>query len=248
MIFPQWTLGNIIFYGYLAFLTLAIVPMELRGMAMMEYSKFRGSKGISSRTGMLLIYGLPLLALFAGASTYLAQPAPYQIVVFAALFGHFIKRTLEVLFLHKYSGPMNPYTAILIACFYSLTAFLPVYLNRQPLMREMDTLAYVGLGIFIVSEGLNFFHHQILSNLRRDTMAYVVPRGALFEWVTCPHFLFEIIAWLGLFLLFRHLAMFLFFAFMAAYLTGRSLRTLRWYREKFADFPSDRKAIFPFVL
>lgn len=248
MVFPQWTLGNIILYGYLAFLTLAIIPMELRGMAMMEYSKFRSSKGISSRAGMLLIYGLPLLALFAGASSYLAKPALYQMIVFAALFGHFVKRTLEVLFLHKYSGPMNPYTAILIAFFYSLTAFLPVYLNRQPLMHEMDTLAYIGLGIFGVSEGLNFLHHKMLSDLRRDTMAYSIPRGGLFEWVACPHFLFEIMAWLGLFLLFRHLAMFLFFAFMAAYLTGRSLRTLRWYREKFADFPPDRKAIFPFVL
>jgi very-long-chain enoyl-CoA reductase len=248
MVFPQWTIGNVILYGYLGFLTLAIVPMELRGMAMMEYSKFRTSKGISSRIGMLLIYGLPLVALFMGALSYLLHPSQYQIIVFGALFIHFTKRILEVLFLHKYSGPMNPYTAILIAFFYSLTAFLPVYLNRQPLMQAMDALAYVGLALFVVSEGLNFLHHKILSNLRRDTMEYVVPRGGLFEWVACPHFLFEIMAWLGLFLLFRHLAMFLFFAFMAAYLTGRSLRTLKWYREKFADFPPERKAIFPFVL
>lgn len=247
MLLPEWTIGNMVLYGGLFLLVLAVAPMEVAGRAMMEYGKFSGLKGIPSRSGMLLIYGAPLVFLVIGALPYLSAPSTHQLILFAALFAHFAKRVLEVLFLHKYSGHMNPVTAILVSAFYSLTTFLPSYLNRQAL-QGTDALVYLGVAIYVYSEFLNFFHHKLLRDLRKNTMEYVIPRGGLFARVACPHFLFEIFSWFGLFLIFRHLSMFLFFAIMAAYLTGRSLRTLKWYREKFPEFPKNRKAILPFIL
>jgi very-long-chain enoyl-CoA reductase len=247
MVLPEWTLGNIIIYGGLALAVLVVMPLELAGRAMMEYGRFRGAKGISSRSGMLLIYGAPLVFLVIGALPYLSSPSTHQLILFAALFIHFAKRTLEVLFVHKYSGTMNQMTAIFIAAFYSLTTFLPAYMNRQAL-QSADALTYLGVLIFVYSEFVNFIHHKILRDLRQNTMDYVIPHGGLFGRVVCPHFLFEIISWFGMFLIFRHLSMFLFFAFTATYLTARSLRTLKWYRGKFPDFPKNRKAILPFIL
>jgi very-long-chain enoyl-CoA reductase len=247
MVLPEWTLGNIILYGGLTLITLAVLPLELAGRAMMEYGRFRGAKGISSRSGMLLLYGAPLVFLVIGALPYLSTPSTHQVILFAALFIHFAKRVLEVLFLHKYSGHMNQMTAIFIAAFYSLTTFLPAYVNRQSL-QSADALTYLGILIFAYSELLNFVHHKILRDLRQNTMEYVIPRGGLFGRVVCPHFLFEIFSWFGMFLIFRHLSMLLFFVFTAAYLTARSLRTLKWYREKFPDFPKNRRAILPFIL
>ena len=246
MTFPEWTTGNIFLYGMLTLLVILVAPLERAGMAMMEYSKFRAMKGIPTRLGMTLIYGLPLAALFAGAASYLSAPGPYQAIVFFALLIHFAKRLLESWFLHKYSGPMNLLTAVAISLFYSLTSFLPAYLNRQPIW-EIGPLVIAGFGVFLIGEALNFYHHKILADLRGNTMEYAIPRGGLFDLVACPHYLFEIISWFGLFLMFRHLSMFLFFVFMAMYLTARSVRTLRWYRERFADFPPDRRAILPFI-
>jgi protein-S-isoprenylcysteine O-methyltransferase Ste14 len=196
---------------------------------------------------MTLIYGLPLVALFAGGSTYLASPSAYQLIVFACLSAHFLKRLLESWFLHKYSGPVNPLAVVAISCFYSLTTFLPAYINRNP-VSEIDLVVAAGLGVFLVGESLNFTHHKILADLRSVSMEYVIPRGGLFDAVACPHYLFEIVSWLGLCLIFPHISMFLFFSAMVIYLLIRSLQTLAWYRARFPDFPPNRKAILPFIL
>ena len=208
---------------------------------------FRTMKGIPTRVGMTLNYGLPLVALIAGAWSYLFSPNAYQVVVLVCLSAHFIKRLMESWFLHKYSGPMNPFVAIAIASFYSLTTFFPAYINRLPLS-EVDLLVAAGIGIFLVGEILNFMHHKILADVRPTSLEYVVPRGGLFDLIACPHYLFELVSWFGLCLIFRHVSMFLFFSLMVIYLLVRSLQTLAWYRERFADFPPERRAILPFVL
>jgi 3-oxo-5-alpha-steroid 4-dehydrogenase 1 len=213
----------------------------------MGYSKLQAMKGIPTRAGMTLTYGSPLVALIAGASPYLFAPDAYQMVVFAVLCGHFIKRLLESWFLHKYSRPANPLTTVAIACFYSLTSFFPAYINRQPIS-EISLFVYTGLGVFLIGETLNFVHHKILADVRPATMAYVIPHGGLFDFVACPHYLFELVSWFGLVLIFRHYSMLLFFSLMVLYLTIRSLVTLKWYRERFPDFPPDRKAILLFIL
>jgi hypothetical protein len=213
----------------------------------MEYGKFRTMTGMPTRAGMTLVYGLPLLGLAAGAWPYLASPNAYQVVVLVCLSAHFLKRLLEAWFLHKYSGPMNPLAAVAISCFYSLTTFIPAYINRTP-VSEIDPLVAAGMGVFLVGEILNFMHHKILASLRPPSMEYVIPRGGLFNAVVCPHYLFEIVSWFGLCLIVRHVFMFLFFFFMVTYLLVRSLQTLAWYRERFPNFPPDRKAILPFIL
>lgn len=218
-----------------------------RRQPLLEYGKFRTKKGIPTRAGMTLNYGLPLVTLVAGASPYLASPSAYQLLVFACLFAHFVKRLLESWFLHKYSGPMSPLAAVAVSGFYSLTTYFPAYINRQPIS-EIDALVIVGLGVFLVGEIFNFIHHKILADLRRATMEYVIPHGGLFGFIACPHYLFELVAWFGLCLIFRHVSMLVFFVLMLFYLVIRGLITLKWYREYIPGFPTSRKAIFPFIL
>ena len=247
MILPAWTTGNIILYSFLAMTALSVGPLEYFGQAMMAYSKFRPSNGISTRTGMVILYFTPLAALVISALPYLSNPTVIQVLVFAAVFIHFAKRVLESLFLHKYSGPIGIFTTLMIASFYSLAAFMVGYLNREPI-RTMDAWFYLGIVHFVIGIIGNFNQHKALADLRKDSLEYKIPRGGLFEYVVCPHYLFEIITWLGIFLLSRHLGALLVLAFIIAYLSARSLRTLAWYRERFNNFPADRKGIFPFVL
>jgi len=51
-----------------------------------------------------------------------------------------------------------------------------------------------------------------------------------------PHYLFEIIAWLGLAFIGNHLNVFLVAVGMASYLSGRAFKTQKWYEEKFPDW------------
>lgn len=247
MILPTWTTGNTILYGFLALVAISVGPLEYFGQAMMAYSKFRPSSGISTRTGMVILYSTPLAALVISALPYLSSPTTVQLLVFASVFIHFAKRVLESLFLHKYSGPVGVFTTLMIASFYSFAAFLIGYLNRTPL-QEMDAWFYFGIVLFVIGIIGNFNQHKALADLRKDSLEYKIPRGGLFEYVVCPHYLFEIITWLGIFLLSRHLGTLFVLAFIIAYLSARSIRTLAWYREKFKEFPANRKGIIPFFL
>jgi len=247
MIFPEWTTGNIIFYLSLAVIVLAYGPLEYIGQSQMAYSKFRPAKGIPTRTGMFILYFTPLIALTVSALPYISNPTTVQLFVFGAVFIHFAKRVLEVLFLHKYSGPIGIFTTLVIAGFYSLAAFLIGYVNREPLP-VMDGWSYIGIGLFLTGIIGNFIHHKILVDLRKNTLDYIIPWNGLFNFVVCPHYLFEITAWFGIALLSRHFGAFLVLVGFSLYLTARSLRTLKWYRERFSDFPSQRKALIPFIL
>ena len=247
MIFPEWTTFNLFLYGFLTLLALAVGPLEYGGWIMMSYSKFRPSKGMPGRLGMFILYFVPLIALVFSALSYIANASFVQWFVFSAVFLHFAKRVFEVLFLHKYSGPIGILTTVLISGFYSLAAYIVGDLNKVPL-ENADALFYLGVLAFIVGSIGNFQHHRILASLRKDMLEYTVPMGGLFKYVTCPHYLFEIVAWLGIALISRHFGTFLVFCFALAYLSARAMRTLAWYRETFLDYPADRKAIFPNIL
>lgn len=247
MIFPEWTTTNQILYAFLAALAIGVGPAEYFGHAMMFYSKFRTASGIPPRLGMFVLYFAPIAAIYISARDYLPSATVIQWVVFGSVVIHFSKRVLESLFLHKYSGPVGTFTTILIACFYSLAAYIIGWLNRSPIP-EMDIWFATGILLFFLGIGGNFYHHKLLADLRKKSLDYFIPKGGLFKYVVCPHYLFEIITWTGIFLLSRHLGALLVLIFIVAYLTARSLRTLKWYHEKFKKFPKDRKAILPFIL
>jgi hypothetical protein len=247
MIFPEWTTTNSILYTFLAILVLSVAPLELNGKAMMAYSKFRAARGISGKWGMFILYFTPIIALYFSSKNYLATANLIQSVVFASVFIHFAKRVLESLFLHRYSGTIGLFTTLLIASFYSLASFLIGYLNQHPLPSP-DLWFYLGFVFYIIGILGNFYHHKILADLRKNSLDYFIPKGGLFDYVVCPHYLFEIFTWLGIFLFSRHLATLLVLLFIIAYLSARSIRTLQWYRERFTKFPKNRKGMIPFIL
>lgn len=244
ILFPEPTSLNLALYAAFALLAIGMGPLDYFGPLTMRYSKFRGKSGISSRAGMFFVYFLPLLAALGFSLPYLSHLNLQQTIVLLALLGHFAKRCLEVLFLHKYSGPMDLLTTLTITGFYSLIAAGTSALNTAPLARA-DGLSWLGLAFFATGEFFNFRHHKILADLRGDGNNYVIPRGGLFEQVACPHYLFELLAWLGIALLSRHLFVYLAFLGMFGYLLARSLKTLAWYRAKFPHFPKERKALIP---
>ncbi|NWF64934.1 MAG: hypothetical protein HXY38_11580 [Chloroflexi bacterium] len=247
MIFPEWTTTDIILYAFLALMAIGVAPAEYFGQSMMYYSKFRSVGGIPTRISMFILYFTPILALLVSARGYLGSANLIQWIVFGSVFMHFAKRVLESLFLHKYSGNAGALTTLLIAIFYSSAAYLIGWLNQNPIA-FVDV--WFGLGIVFFLTGLsgNFYHHKLLADLRKNSLDYFIPKGGWFEYVVCPHYLFEIVTWLGVALLSRHLGAWLILLFVISYLSARSLRTLTWYHEKFKDFPKDRKAILPFIL
>jgi very-long-chain enoyl-CoA reductase len=251
---------------------------ELRGEHM-AYSKFwhvlagggnnnkRGGGGggtgallMRSRDGMLLAYAPALLAAAASFAVPGAVEGARAQLLSAALAAHFLKRVLEVLFVHRYSGSMPLGTAATISCSYLLSTATMIY--AQHLSHDLPDPAvdmlYPGVLVFAVGLAGNFYHHYLLSRLRADSArgrggdaddkGYKIPRGGLFGLVTCPHYLFEILAFFGFAMIAQTLYALAVATGTAAYLAGRSCATRRWYQSKFQEFPARIKALLPYVL
>ncbi|XP_057864900.2 uncharacterized protein LOC131072686 [Cryptomeria japonica] len=226
---------------------------EFRG-ANYTYSKFaqtrqvKEAKKISSRNGMLICYGPSLVAslvflLYKGAG-------PHLLALASALTIHFLKRELEVLFLHRYSGYMILQTAFSISFVYFFQTVNLLYAQQiseglQPPGRD---LMWFGVALFCIGIGGNFYHHYLLSRLRKNgKTGYVVPSGGLFDLVVCPHYLFEIVDWMGLAFISQTLYSWVSVFWTVVYLSSRSYATRQWYLQKMEDFPKQRKALFPFI-
>ena len=78
--------------------------------------------------------------------------------------------------------------------------------------------------------------------------SYYIPRGGLYERVSCPNYFGEILQWFGFALAAWTLSTLAFAVYTATNLVPRALSSHRWYREQFPDYPTARRALLPGVL
>jgi steroid 5-alpha reductase family enzyme len=87
------------------------------------------------------------------------------------------------------------------------------------------------------------------SSTTSSTSSYTIPHGGMFRYVTAPHFLGEIIEWIGYAIAAKSLAAWSFPIWTAANLVPRALMQHAWYQETFRDtYPNERRAIVPFFM
>jgi len=217
------------------------------------YSKFAAGQklqvSVSGRFGMMCIYTPALLWNAYSISVSVTGGTP--LVVSELLTLHFAKRVFETLFVHSYSSKMDLLVASFIGLYYTgISWIMQYFLYLCPEVLLKSPISRPGLALFTIGELGNLFHHYLLANLRsstEDKSRYLTPKGGLFSLVVAPHYLFELIAWLGIALVARHGNAFLVFLSMASYLGGRSVATNRWYTKNIPGYPSDKKNILPFL-
>lgn len=107
------------------------------------------------------------------------------------------------------------------------------------------------LGLLLLVGGFALAKHSdaILRNLRQPgETGYKIPYGGAYRFVSCPNYLGEMLQWSGFALAGWSLPALAFACFTAANLVPKALSSHRWYREHFADYPVERKAVIPFLL
>jgi len=108
---------------------------------------------------------------------------------------------------------------------------------------------YAGIFLFLLGFITNQYHDRILIRLRKENKnGYSIPFGGMFRYVSCPNFLGEIIEWGGYTVLTWGPPSLSFFIWTLVNLIPRALDHHKWYKKNFADYPSERKAIFPFLV
>ncbi|KMT00385.1 hypothetical protein BVRB_9g216900 [Beta vulgaris subsp. vulgaris] len=105
-----------------------------------------------------------------------------------------------------------------------------------------------GLVVFVYGMVVNVKSDLVLMGLKAQNGGYKIPKGGLFEVVSCPNYLGEILEWLGWALMTWSWAGFGFLLYTCSNLVPRARAHHKWYLEKFVeDYPKHRKAIIPFL-
>jgi 3-oxo-5-alpha-steroid 4-dehydrogenase 1 len=106
-----------------------------------------------------------------------------------------------------------------------------------------------GILLFITGFVINKTSDEKLKNFRKQIPSeYVIPKGWLFEYISSPHYFGEIVEWGGWALMTWSLPGLSFFVFTFANLFPRAISSHKWYKAHFTDYPSDRKAVIPFII
>lgn len=112
-----------------------------------------------------------------------------------------------------------------------------------------DIRFIAGGTVFFAGMLINWRADDKLIHLRKPRETdYKIPRGGLFEKISCPNLFGELVEWLGFAILCWNLPALAFFIWTAANLIPRALAHHQWYKEKFSDYPTERKAVFPWLL
>jgi len=239
-----------------------LTELEVNSGAML-YFKDRGLQ-IGWSTVFLAEYAGPLLVymwiytrpwLFFGEVSKTAY-SPVANIAAACWSGHYLKRILETLFVHRFSNATMPIGNLFKNCSYywGFAAYVSYHVNHPLFTAPSDTQAYLGLGAFLLCELGNLSIHLLFKNLRpagskvrKIPYPNSNPLTCLFNFVSCPNYTYEIGAWVAFTIMTQCVPAGLFTLAGAYQMTVWALGKHRNYRKEFKDYPR-RKAIFPFVL
>lgn len=112
-----------------------------------------------------------------------------------------------------------------------------------------DPRFIVGAAIFAAGYYVNRRADAMLAALRsRGESGYRIPRGWLYERISCPNYLGEIVIWIGWALATFSTAGAVFALWSMANLVPRARANHRWYHDTFDDYPPKRRALIPGLL
>ncbi|MCA9654976.1 MAG: DUF1295 domain-containing protein [Myxococcales bacterium] len=106
-----------------------------------------------------------------------------------------------------------------------------------------------GTLLYVTGYVINRWADIQLRRLRKPgETGYSIPRGGLYEEVSCPNYFGELVQWVGWAMLTWSPAGMAFAAFTAANLVPRAVSHHRWYQRTFPDYPRRRRAVIPYLL
>lgn len=185
--------------------------------------------------------------------------------LFIALWAlHFMRRTLEVLFVHRYKRRMPIIESAGAPVYYWFFAIWIAWSMRSESGYEQSFLVFVILGslVFLIGEIGNCICHIQLRKFRNEKRTsfisssasrHVLPHGLLFNYVSCPHYFFEILTWTGFFLATWTLPAVLFLLATIVTLVVYAGKKHKAYLQEFDGkdgneiYPVNRKALIPFI-
>lgn len=150
--------------------------------------------------GPLLIHPLLYFLLPSSSSPTLLQTLSCTLITL-----HFLKRELETLFLHRFSSATMPlFNLFKNSAHYWLLAGLNIafwtYRSSSPAAGDSNPwITWPSVALYVIGELGNLNAHLVLRSLRSSGgNERGIPHGFGFGLVTCPNYMFETLAWVGI--------------------------------------------------
>jgi 3-oxo-5-alpha-steroid 4-dehydrogenase 1 len=209
---------------------------------------------ISNRLGWIIMESPVLIVLYAFILPQ-ADRLPLAVWIMIGLFTfHYVHRAFIFPFRLHTKGKTMPLVIAGSGILFNLVngfllGYFFAYLQRYPVLWFADIRFIIGFLVFLVGVYINWKADNKLIHLRKPgETGYIIPRGWLFEKISCPNLFGELVEWLGFAILCWNLPALTFFIWTAANLIPRAISHHRWYQGKFPDYPKMRKAILPFFV
>jgi protein-S-isoprenylcysteine O-methyltransferase Ste14 len=243
---------------YLVLLEMVLAVATVVGLRFVTAPYGRHGRGgwgptLPARLGWVLMES-PAPLVFAGV--YLAGPHRAELVplVFLTLWQtHYLQRTFVYPFLMRGGGRIPIAIMGMAIAFNVLNGYINArwvaHLGRYPTDWLVDPRFLAGVTLFVGGLALNLNADRTLRRLRTPgESGYRIPYGGAYRWVSCPNYLGEILEWFGWALATWSAAGLAFALYTTANLAPRAVANHAWYRERFADYPADRRALVPYLL
>ena len=249
----------LLFWGFVAFAALAFVALQFASAPYGRHLRDGWGPKIDATLGWVVMES-PSPLMFLGC-WLVAEPARrFSAAGLAFLIlweTHYVYRAFVFPFRRSRGTKEMPLSVVLMSILFNLANG---YLNarwiytlgpERPAAWLADPRFLAGLVLFVIGFGINHQSDRILFALREASVpggdGYKIPHGGLFRFVSCPNYFGEIVEWTGWALFTFSPAGLAFAAASAANLVPRARSHHRWYRERFADYPPERKAIVPLI-
>jgi protein-S-isoprenylcysteine O-methyltransferase Ste14 len=243
----------------------ALVALEF-GLAVVTFAVLRWVKApygrhlragwgptVPGRVGWLVMESpavLVFVAVFA-AGAHRADIVP--LVLLALWLSHYAYRAFGYPLLMR-PGSRMPLSVMALAVAFNLlnatvNAWWVAEVGHYPTAWLRDPRFLTGLVLFGGGLALHVRSDHTLRRLRAPgETGYRIPFGGVYRWVSCPNYLGEIVQWFGWALATWSPAGLAFAVYTTANLAPRAIDHHAWYRERFPDYPPERRALVPHVI
>ena len=209
---------------------------------------------INNRLGWILMEAPVLILVLTFTITSLDIQTSITLTMIGLFCLHYINRTLIFPFRLHTRGKSMPLVIVASAIFFNLMngfslGYYFKYFADYPQDWFLDIRFIIGFALFVIGLAINWKADNELIHLRKPNEThYVIPKSRLFRYISCPNLFGELIEWLGFAIPCWNLPALTFFIWTSANLIPRALSHHRWYKEKFNNYPPERKAIIPFLV
>ncbi len=167
---------------------------------------------------------------------------------------HYVHRTFIYPFAVEMTNPKMPISIALSAFFFnivnvSIQAFGIFYFTEYSSDWISSPIFISGLTLFLIGMFINMKSDYYIASMKKiKGPGYHIPDGFLYKYISAPNYFGEIIEWIGWAILTWSISGVVFLIWVIANLFPRAISHHRWYKDKFDNYPKNRKAIIPGII